>query len=92
MDEINAANNARQRLKRIHNYPKGYVKIIKDERAPKHPLSSFGFFTKARYASGELSPGPVSGNVAAIAAAWKGLSDAERQVSYFVPISPPSSQ
>jgi len=79
VDEINAANNARQRLKRIHNYPKGYLKTIKDERAPKHPVSSFGFFTKAKYASGDMGPGPVSSHVTAISAAWKSLSAAERQ-------------
>lgn len=88
MDEINAANNARQRLKRIHNYPKGYLKTIKDERAPKHPVSSFGFFTKAKYASGDMGPGPVSSHVTAISAAWKSLSAAERQVSTSSQYSP----
>ncbi|KAH7035295.1 uncharacterized protein B0I36DRAFT_90737 [Microdochium trichocladiopsis] len=81
VEEVSAANNARLKLKRLHNYPKGNVKTIKDERAPKHPTSSFGFFTKAKWASGEFSGGPdgLSSTAGAISTAWKNLSAAERQ-------------
>ncbi|KXJ95786.1 hypothetical protein Micbo1qcDRAFT_192708 [Microdochium bolleyi] len=79
-DEMNNAMNARARLKRDYNYPKGNVKLIKDSRMPKRPITAYAFFTRAKWASGELTQqGPIGENAAAISAEWKSLSASERQ-------------
>lgn len=79
--EIYDANLARKLLKRKHDYPKGNLTLIRDERLPKRPTNAFGLFTKARWASGDHSTTKESIRVIAskIASEWKGLSVAERQ-------------
>ncbi|KAH6660168.1 hypothetical protein BKA67DRAFT_42495 [Truncatella angustata] len=73
------ANNARTRLKSKFNYPKHNKMLIKDDRIVKRLLSSFTYFTKARWASGEFS-GKVSSSVAKdLGAEWRSLSEAEKQ-------------
>ncbi|KAI8632086.1 hypothetical protein F5Y19DRAFT_492989 [Xylariaceae sp. FL1651] len=80
-EEIDAASRARKILKRKFGIPKGHIKVIHDDRQPKKPPTAFGLFTKARWASGELSKGSGSIGDAAreVAREWKNLSLAERQ-------------
>lgn len=79
--EVYDANLARKLLKRKHGFPKGNLKLIHDDRLPKHPGNAFSMFTKARWASGDYSVNYESIREIAtkIGSLWKGLSVAERQ-------------
>ncbi|KAI0104802.1 hypothetical protein GGR51DRAFT_560802 [Nemania sp. FL0031] len=79
--EIYDANRARKALKKKHNYPKGSVKIIQDDRIPKRPSTAYALFTKARWASGDFSGSstPAIELMGRIAGEWKNLKAAERQ-------------
>lgn len=92
LDQINAAINARLRLKREFNYPKGSPKSIKDERLPKRPISAFAYFTKAKWAAGDVKEGgnrAMAASAAAISADWKNLSASQRQVSHALAVDSP---
>jgi hypothetical protein len=75
------ANLARKLLKRKHAFPKGNLRLIRDDRLPKHPGNAFSMFTKARWASGDYSVNnePIRAIASKIGSEWKGLSVAERQ-------------
>ncbi|KAI1345128.1 hypothetical protein F5Y15DRAFT_18227 [Xylariaceae sp. FL0016] len=78
--EIQEANKARTALKKKHNFPTGKVRLIRDDRAPKRPMTAYFLFLKARYASGEYSnSGSVGSTAKALGEEWRGLSPAERQ-------------
>ncbi|KAJ8130653.1 hypothetical protein O1611_g2974 [Lasiodiplodia mahajangana] len=79
--EIYEANLARRALKKKHNFPKGLLKLIRDERIPKRPSTAYGLYTKARWASGDFSGTSESASEAMgrIAGEWKSLKAAERQ-------------
>ncbi|KAI1132072.1 hypothetical protein F5Y10DRAFT_261551 [Nemania abortiva] len=79
--QIYDANSARRALKKKHSFPKGTLKLIRDDRLPKRPLTAFALFTKARWASGDFAGGstPIGETMGRIAREWKGLKAAERQ-------------
>jgi hypothetical protein len=80
IEQIHNANKARNLLKNKYNIPKGYVKLIKDERQPKRPVSAYSLFTKARWSSGDFSTG-VKDSSKAIGQEWNNLSESDKQVS-----------
>lgn len=77
------ANLARRLLKKKYDIPKATLKLIRDERLPKRPVTAFALFSKARWASGEYAN---SGSVTAVASKlgeeWKSLTPAERKVRH----------
>ncbi|KAI0022204.1 hypothetical protein F4780DRAFT_207103 [Xylariomycetidae sp. FL0641] len=77
--QVVAANRARTALKRKHGFPKGNLKLIEDERLPKRPTNAYGLYTKARWASGDLSALGVGAAAKKASEEWKSLSAAERQ-------------
>ncbi|ORY66369.1 uncharacterized protein BCR38DRAFT_430033 [Pseudomassariella vexata] len=83
--QIEAANNARRRLKKVYNFPK-VLKLIKDERQPKKPISAYLYFVKGRWASGDsdlTSTGretpAFQESSKALSTEWSNMSDAEKQ-------------
>ncbi|KAM0283618.1 hypothetical protein ACHAQH_002396 [Verticillium albo-atrum] len=80
-EEINAANNARNVLRRKLNKGKGVTHRypIRDERLPKRPTTVYNLFFKARWASGDFS-GDVTQATRTIAEEYKQLGEAQRQV------------
>ena len=79
--EIHAANLARKRLSKS---------VLKDARLPTRPVNSYALFIKSRYVTG--TGVAVTEQSKQLAAEWKSLSDAERQVRGFgAPLSPPSN-
>ncbi|KAM0332361.1 hypothetical protein ACHAQA_002638 [Verticillium albo-atrum] len=79
--EIHAANNARNALRRKLNKGKGTTHrfAIRDERLPKRATTAYNLFFKARWASGEFS-GSVPESTRRIADEYKQLSSVEQQV------------
>ncbi|KAI5866852.1 hypothetical protein GGS23DRAFT_593585 [Durotheca rogersii] len=78
--QIHDANKARKRLKRKYDIPKGFAKLIHDDRQPKRPASSFVLFTKARWASGDYANKPITESAKLIGQEWKNLSAEDRRV------------
>jgi hypothetical protein len=54
---------------------------IKDPRQVKGPMAAFIFFSKERYASGDLKHMKVGEAGQRIAQEWSGLTESEKQVS-----------
>ena len=77
--EIDAANRARQRLRRISPAHKRKTDI-KDSRLPKRGLTSYTYFTKSKWATGELAGESFRDAASSIAKEWKSLSAAEKKV------------
>ena len=80
-NQVAAANRARNLLKKKYQIPKGYVKLIADERLPKRPITAYSMFTRARWSSGNLPSGGIRGASSAISAEWKDLPETEKKVS-----------
>ncbi|KAJ9144886.1 hypothetical protein NKR19_g6250 [Coniochaeta hoffmannii] len=76
--EIDAANRARQRLRRISPAHKRKTDI-KDSRLPKRGLTSYTYFTKSKWATGELAGESFRDAASSIAKEWKSLSAAEKK-------------
>jgi hypothetical protein len=77
--EIEAANRARQRLRRISPAHKRKAEI-KDDRLPKRPLTAYSYFTKSKWATGELAGESFKDAASSIAQQWKSLTPAEKKV------------
>ncbi|KAI4594553.1 hypothetical protein KJ359_007641 [Pestalotiopsis sp. 9143b] len=80
-EEIYQANLARHLLKRKYNYPKATKQLLKDERQPARIRTSYIYFTKARWASGEFANKPIQEVAAALSAEWKNMTESEKAVS-----------
>ncbi|KAI1501752.1 hypothetical protein F5X99DRAFT_381554 [Biscogniauxia marginata] len=79
-EEINSAIYARRLLKAKYNFPKGFVKPIRDERQPKRALTAYLLFAKAKWASGELrGQTDVTAVAKSLGQEWKALSEADRR-------------
>ncbi|KAB5536438.1 hypothetical protein GE09DRAFT_1192617 [Coniochaeta sp. 2T2.1] len=76
--EIDAANRARQRLRKISPAHKRKYDI-KDDRLPKRSLTAYTMFTKARWNSGEYAGESFTDTSANIVSQWKSLSAAEKK-------------
>ncbi|TVY78473.1 Non-histone chromosomal protein [Lachnellula suecica] len=76
-EEINAANNARNQLRKLtkHNWTP-----IPDTRIPKRPTTPYIFFFKERRSSGDFKGIAVGAATKVIATEWKALSAGERKV------------
>lgn len=83
VDEIRLANNARNKLNRQHGRVK--YSILKDDRAPKRPHSSYLMFSTERWASSDLKGIKLTEAQALITKEWKALSDVARKVSFCPP-------
>jgi hypothetical protein len=87
--EINAANNARQQLRRLlknvgkRRYPPHTSKIV-DDRQPKRPRTPFILFTVERWATGDLKNIKTSEAAKLISEEWKALSAGEKKVRIFL--------
>ncbi|KAK2004621.1 HMG box protein [Colletotrichum falcatum] len=70
------ANRARLQLRKA----KGRLvpAHIRDDRLPTLPATSYGLFTKARWASGDFAGMKVSEATARIVEEWRGLSESEK--------------
>ncbi|KAI0008043.1 hypothetical protein F4779DRAFT_468936 [Xylariaceae sp. FL0662B] len=77
-EEVSRAINARRMLKKKFNYPVGQLKLIRDDRLPKKPATSFVLFTKARWASGDFAKTPVTQASKTIGQEWLKLPAEER--------------
>ncbi|KAK6204128.1 hypothetical protein LQW54_008482 [Pestalotiopsis sp. IQ-011] len=77
-EEIYQANLARHLLKRKYNYPKATKQLLKDERQPARIRTSYIYFTKARWASGEFANKPIQEVAAALSAEWKNMTESEK--------------
>ena len=77
--EIDAANRARQRLRRISPAHKRKTDI-KDDRLPKRSGTPYTHFTKSKWASGEFAGESFADAASSIAKQWKSLSAAEKKV------------
>ena len=77
--ETDAANRARQRLRKISvaHKRKG---DIKDERLPKRSLTAFTQYSQSRWQSGDFTGEPFQGVAKSIAQEWKSLTPAEKKV------------
>lgn len=79
VQEIDAANRARRRLRVFHKVIKDGP--IKDDRQPKKSATGYLLFAKSKWQSGEFSGSrPGSDTAKTIADEWNSLSAAERQV------------
>ncbi|KAI1474796.1 hypothetical protein K445DRAFT_315189 [Daldinia sp. EC12] len=79
-EETVAANKARYLLKRKFQYPASphVVKLIRDHRIPKRPVTPYSLFTRARWASGDFAGRPFGEAAKAIGKEWLKLPDIER--------------
>lgn len=79
--EIIEANFARSRLNTLEAYKK-HVSALHDDRIPRRPISPWLLFTSQRLRTTDRSTTEArSQALKDIAAAWRALSDSERQVS-----------
>ncbi|KAI0397870.1 hypothetical protein F5Y17DRAFT_413866 [Xylariaceae sp. FL0594] len=80
-EQIRAANRARRRLKKKYNIPASIKTIvrIRDERPTRRPLAPYMLYLKSRWASGDFAGVDPREASRRIGAAWRGLTDAERQ-------------
>ncbi|KAI1466845.1 uncharacterized protein F4812DRAFT_460403 [Daldinia caldariorum] len=75
-----AANKARHLLKRKFNYPAtpNTVRVIRDPRIPKRPITPFSLFTRSRWATGDYAGRPFAEAAREISKEWLKLPDVER--------------
>ncbi|KAI0200092.1 hypothetical protein F4808DRAFT_177492 [Astrocystis sublimbata] len=86
VQDVYDANLARRTLKNKFDYPKGSLKLIKDDRLPKRPPQPYSLFMKARWASGEFTEIRRTEGLQGfkrislqVSTEWKALTAAERQ-------------
>ncbi|OIW35164.1 hypothetical protein CONLIGDRAFT_689410 [Coniochaeta ligniaria NRRL 30616] len=75
--EIDAANRARQRLRRL--LPAHKKGDIKDDRLPKQPASPYAAYIASRWKSGELAGESFKDASSDSASKWKSMSAAEKK-------------
>ncbi|KAI0137001.1 hypothetical protein BJ170DRAFT_38741 [Xylariales sp. AK1849] len=78
-EDIAQAIKARHTLAREFNYPKKKKTSIRDERQPKRATGPFGYYTKARWASGDFANSKLVDVARAIGQEWRSLSEAEKE-------------
>lgn len=84
VDEIEAANKARARLRRHYSGDQQQAKKwqpIKDERAVKKPSSAYILFSRSRWASGDFKNITVAEGSKLVGQEWKALAQDEKKVS-----------
>ncbi|KLU84192.1 hypothetical protein MAPG_03237 [Magnaporthiopsis poae ATCC 64411] len=74
--EVNAANKARARLRRVH---KASAPEIKDPRLPKRPMGPFFFYVHKGFTPRDPAQQTVIEHAKAAGAQWKKLSEEERK-------------
>lgn len=77
-------------LKKKLNKPRRYP-TIKDSRLPKRSLNSRAFFTKDRFASGDLKGISITDASKLLTSEWNSLSPSERKVSRKLPLKLPTN-
>jgi hypothetical protein len=78
--EIEKANQARRLLWRRSGKTSQKLKLIKDDRLPKRPGSSFMLFAQERQRSGDLKHISLGETGKLLGQEWKELSDGDKQV------------
>lgn len=85
IEEIEAANKARARLRRQQKGGKSQAKkwpSIRDERAAKRPATPYLMFVTNRWASGDLKNIRVVEASKLISQEWRALSSDEKKVRF----------
>jgi hypothetical protein len=85
VDQIRLANNARLLLNRKIGKTKHYH--LKDDRAPKRPVTSYSRFVRDRWATGDFKGITLADSSQIINRDWSALSDVARKVSSYHSLS-----